>query len=62
MEEKLLTREEAAKILGVRPNTMAVWKSKGVPSPASYKINGLVRYKESDLMAFIESNRIEATQ
>lgn len=59
MEEELLTREEAAKILGIRPNTLNIWKMKGKPCPPHYKINGSVRFKKSDVLAFIESCKVE---
>jgi len=58
MTEKMLTRQEAAKILGIKPNTFNLWRSQGKPHPIYYKINGVVRFKESDLNSFIESNRI----
>lgn len=57
MEEKLLTRIEAAKILGIKPNTLVIWRLQGKPSPDFYKINGIIRYKESDIRAFIEASK-----
>jgi excisionase family DNA binding protein len=50
----LLNRGEAARILGVKPQTLAVWvttKRYGLPF---VKIGSLVKYKRRDLDQFIE--------
>ena len=49
----LLTRFEAAIYLGVKENTLAVWKSKGNRGPNVTKIGRLVKYRLSDLENFI---------
>ena len=54
-EDKLLTREEAAKMLGVKANTLAVWAMKGV-NIAPTKIGSRVMYRLSVLEAFINKN------
>ena len=52
---KLLTTAEAAKILGVTVHTLSVWRStKRYPIPYA-KVGNLVKYREEDLKAFIES-------
>lgn len=53
--EKLHDADSAARILGdVQPQTLAVWRCKGI-GPAYIKLtNRLVRYRESDLLAFVE--------
>ena len=51
---RLLSRKEAAAFLGVRENTLAVWKSTqryGIPT---VKVGRLVRYRLCDLLEFIE--------
>jgi len=55
--ERLLSRKEAAELLGVSPATLAVWKSTNrYPLPV-VKVGGLAKYKVSDLEAFIESRK-----
>jgi excisionase family DNA binding protein len=50
----LITTSEAAAYLKVKPETLAKWRSvrKG---PKFYHVGGAVRYKVSDLEAFIEA-------
>lgn len=56
--ERLLTREEAAAILGVKAQTLAVWHSyRRYPLPV-VKVGRAVRYRLADIERFIES-RIE---
>jgi excisionase family DNA binding protein len=55
--ENLLTREEAAKFLGIKPQTLAMWHSKKTHNLPCYKVGRLVKYKKKDLINFIEENR-----
>ena len=50
----LLTPEQAADILCVSPHTLAVWRSTGRYNLQYIKAGRLVRYKQEDLIAFIE--------
>lgn len=55
-QETLLTRQEAAAILGVQPNTLAVWLcTKRYPLPV-IKVGRLVKYRLSDLHDFMNAN------
>lgn len=49
----LLTRREAAAYLGVAEQTLAVWKCTGRRLLPFVKIGRLVRYRKTDLDAFI---------
>lgn len=54
--DRLITREEAARLLGVKPQTLASWAVKGwydniLPV---IKINNRVRYRLSNILNFIE--------
>jgi Helix-turn-helix domain len=56
LDETLLSREEASKLLQLSPGTLSVWSSVGrnkydLPF---VKIGRLVRYKLSDLNLFVE--------
>jgi excisionase family DNA binding protein len=55
---KLLNEIEAAKVLGCKVSTLQKWRlmDKG---PQYIKVGRLVRYSEEDLMAYLESNRVE---
>jgi predicted DNA-binding transcriptional regulator AlpA len=53
---KLLTRKQAAEFLQCKESTLAIWKStKRYPLPC-IKIGKNVRYRLSDIVAFIENN------
>lgn len=47
-----LTRQEAAKFVGVASRTLANWKSQGV-GPNQTKIGGRVFYRLADLQTFV---------
>lgn len=50
---ELLTRQQAAEYLGVTPRTLAIWACvKRYPLPY-VKVGRLVKYRRSDLEAFI---------
>ena len=54
MNNKLLTRKEAANFLGLSEGTLAVWKvTKRYPLPL-IKVGRLVKYRESDLIQFLD--------
>ena len=57
---ELLTREQAAAYLGVSPRTLAVWKCTGRYGLPVCKVGRLVKYRRSDLDAFIQRNVIGA--
>jgi len=53
----LLTRKEAAYLLRLRPNTLAVWAVKGRYAkelPVIQLGRNLIRYRRSDIERFIE--------
>jgi excisionase family DNA binding protein len=54
-DKKLLSRKEAAKFLGVAEDTLAIWACNKRYALPYVKIGRLVKYKLSDLNAFIES-------
>lgn len=51
---KLVTREEAAKFLGVSKGTLEVWACHKRYDIPVIKIGRLAKYRMSDLIAFIE--------
>ncbi len=56
----LLTRREAASYLGVSEQTLAIWKCTHRYNLPCVKIGRLVKYRLSDLDAFISSNLLIA--
>ncbi len=56
--ETLRSRREAAAYLGVAPQTLAVWACTKRYQLPLIKIGRHVKYRQSDLDAFIERNTI----
>jgi len=54
---KMVTRREAAELLGVEPQTLAVWAHYR-RGPAFVKVGRSVRYRVADLEAFIDAGRV----
>ena len=55
--DRLLTQEEAADILGVSPSTMNGWRVQG-RGPAIVRLSArCVRYRYGDVLAYIAANR-----
>lgn len=52
----LMNTEQAAKYLGIKPATLAVWRSTNRRKLAFVKIGGQVRYQRKALDAFIAEN------
>lgn len=55
----MMTRKEAAEYLGVEPRTLANWASAGTYHLPYVKYGNIVRYRKSDLDAFIESRLVD---
>ncbi len=54
MNKHLLSREEAAKFLGIKPETLNAWSHHKRYNLPYVKVGRCVRYKYSDLLEFIE--------
>lgn len=57
----LFSRREAAAYLGVAEQTLAIWKCTGRYNLPCVRIGRLVKYRQVDLDAFIESNLMNAS-
>ncbi|MBC7857105.1 MAG: helix-turn-helix domain-containing protein [Pirellulaceae bacterium] len=56
----LLSREEAAELLGVKPQTLAKWVSDGNYDLPVVKVGRLSKYRPADVEAFIDRNTVSA--
>ena len=58
----LLSRQEAAEILGLKPQTLAAWACQNGPDRdlPVIKIGRLARYRREDIERFIENGRTAA--
>jgi len=54
MASELLDPKTVATIIGVKPNTLAHWRSNGA-GPKFFKLNRRVIYLESDLVAYLRA-------
>lgn len=60
MNQELLSTREAARFLTARPNTLEIWRIQG-HGPRFVKIGRMVRYRLSDLEAFVEAGIRQST-
>ena len=54
IKHRLLSRKEAADFLGVKENTLAVWRTTQRYRLPIVKVGRLVRYRSEDLLEFID--------
>ena len=57
----LLTEDEAAALLKVQPATLATWRVRGRPNLPFVRVGRCVRYRQQDLIAFINSQVRQST-
>lgn len=55
---KLLDERRAAALIGVAPSTLAIWRSTNRYALPYIKCGRLVRYREDDIIAFLEQRRV----
>lgn len=58
---EMLTPEQAAEYLGLKPQTLAVWRSTGRYSIPFVKVGRNTRYRKADLDKFLEQRTIAHT-
>lgn len=57
-DEQLMNRKEAARYLGVSPGTLANWKSNGRVKIPCFFVGRSIRYRKSDLDAYLDAHKI----
>lgn len=55
----LFTRNKAAEYLGVKPHTLAVWACTKRHALPYIKVGRLVKYRKTDLDAFLQSRTVQ---
>ena len=55
---RLISRDEAAAILGIRPHTLACWASNGRYGLSYVRIGRRAMYRRQDIEAFITANLV----
>lgn len=60
MKPTLIPTPQAAEYLGIKPNTLEVWRVQGT-GPTYKKIGRLVRYSADDLDAYLEAQTRRST-
>lgn len=56
----LLNSEQAATLLGIKPQTLDVWRCTKRVSIPFVKVGRAVRYRREDVLRFIERNTVAA--
>lgn len=61
---KLLTNAEVADMLGIKPNTLEIWRNKG-KGPKFKKMGDTpqapIRYEEAEVLAWLEAQSFRST-
>lgn len=60
--DSLLSRQEAAQFLGCKPSTLAAWACRGSGGPRVTKIGRLVKYRLSELQAYLDKQTFDTAQ
>jgi excisionase family DNA binding protein len=58
-QERKLSADEAAEYLGIRPQTLAIWRMTGRYSLPYHRVGRRVVYRQSDLDAFLAAGRVD---
>lgn len=57
MPDEYMDTKQVARLLALNPGTLAVWRSRG-QGPAFTPVGRAVRYRRSDVAAWIEARRV----
>ena len=62
-KDELLTNDEAAKVLGCKPDTLPVWRCRNSPSIPFHRIGKkMIRYSRRDLDKFLAKQRVDRSE
>lgn len=57
---KLINNAQTAALIGVRPNTLEIWRIQG-KGPAYRKVGRLVRYVEAEVLSWLDDQMRQNT-
>ncbi len=60
MQKDFLTTRQAAELLGLKPNTLEIWRLRGT-GPKFCKFSRAVRYRLTDLETYIQARTRTST-
>jgi Helix-turn-helix domain len=60
--ERLLTENDAAKILDVKPNTLAIWRMTGRHNLPYVRVGRNIRYRMSHLIALLDCRTVHGAK
>lgn len=58
--DRMLTEQQVEAFVGWRPGVAAVKRARRHSMPPHYKLGRAIRYRESDVIAWLESQRVES--
>jgi len=58
-DQRLLLPEEVAKYLGLKPETLAAWRSKN-KGPKFIRVGCRVRYRQENVEEWVEANLVDS--
>jgi predicted DNA-binding transcriptional regulator AlpA len=58
INDELLTEDQAAQLLGIKPQTLSVWRCQKRYDLAYIKLGRLIRYRRSACERFLESRTV----
>lgn len=59
MTDRLLTPDEVAELLRVKPDTLRVWRYYRDRGPSFVKVGSAVRYRESDVERWLAAQTVD---
>lgn len=57
-QDKLITCQEAAELLGMKEQTLAIWRMTGRHSLPFVRVGRSIKYRLSDLLAWLDSRTV----
>ena len=60
LDDPLLGTSDAAAVIGLAPSTLAKARCRGLPVVRHIKVRNRVRYRLSDLLAYLDNARVPA--
>lgn len=60
LDDPMVDTSDAAAVIGLSPSTLAKARSRGLPVVPHVRVRNRVRYRLSDLLAFLDNARVPA--